>query len=427
MRTALLHQGARLALSIIVVLMSGLLLGGYALYRFDSFATGTFRPDNVVAVGQRPDPGGTPVPAAAPPGAPAARPVVATSTVPPTTGPAVSAATRPAPTPISTPAASASPTAASLAYSDSPLVERLRAGQRISVLLLGYGGAGHDGAYLTDSIEVVSVDPASATITFISVPRDLWVYIPANPDGPGDYWGKINEAYSDGVGNPDPNNPADTYRRHDSGGTLASKVVAQVLGIPIDYWVSLDFVGFRQFIDALGGVDVTVETAFTDTHYPNNDDADVDPSYKTIHFDAGPQHLDGERAIEYARSRYSPQDGTDFGRSRRQQRVMAAVVKRLATPQAVTQVFALLDALKGHFYTSFSVGDVRDLAGWAQERLRAGQRPTTQSGVIDGAQTGLLVGATAANGEDILLPAAGQGDYSAIHRYVQRLLDGQNP
>jgi LCP family protein required for cell wall assembly len=350
-----LRRVARLAACGAALLVLGLVASGYVAYRVDAFAQGAFRPDDAPAVVLPSDPAGTP----------ADQPADAT--------------------PVT------------LGYGASPPVARLRAGQPLNILLLGYGGPGHDGAYLTDSMAVASLDPVTGTIAFISVPRDLWVQIPATADGRGGYWGKINQALAVGMGD------GGDYA---TGGALASRAVAQVLGIPIDAWVGLDFVGFRQFIDTLGGVDVEVAQTFTDDHYPNNDDANIDPSYKTIHFDAGMQHMDGETALEFARSRYSPQDGSDFGRSRRQQQVLHA--------------FALLDALHGHFYTSFSLAEVRDLAGWAQEQAGRGRTPRVVGGALD--TSVLLVGDTSADGQDILLPAAGQGDYGAIHEYVRGLL-----
>ena len=364
-----LRRGARVAACCAALLVIGLMAGGYAAYRVDTFAQGAFRPGDAPAVVQPPDP---------------------------TSAPADQHAEA---TPVT------------LGYGASPPIARLRAGQPLTILLLGYGGPGHDGAYLTDSMAVASLDPVTGTIAFISVPRDLWVRIPATGDGRGGYWGKINQAYAVGVGD------GGDYA---TGGALASKAVAQVLGIPIDAWLGLDFVGFRQCIDTLGGVDVEVAQAFTDDHYPNNDDANIDPSYKTIYFDAGVQHLDGETALEFARSRYSPQDGSDFGRSRRQQQVLRATLRQLFSVAGVPRAFALLDALHGHFYTSFSLAEVRDLAGWAQEQAGRGRTPRVVGGALD--TSALLVGDTSADGQDILLPAAGQGDYGTIHEYVRGLL-----
>jgi len=378
MTNTFLRWGARAATLVLILLVASLIFAGYGAYRVDAFTQATFRPDTAPVAGQASDSG---TPAAA---------------------------------------GGAAPAPDTLGYGDSAPIAQLRAGQPFTILLLGFGGAGHDGAYLTDSLEVARLDPTSGAITLISIPRDLWVHIPRMTNGQGDYWGKINEAYALGVGTTDAGTGGDN-RRHQAGGALASTVVAQVLGIPIDAWLSLDFVGFRQAVDALEGVDVDVAQAFTDDHYPNNDDAAIDPSYKTIHFDAGAQHLDGATALEFARSRYAPQDGSDFGRARRQQRVMSGVARQLASPGVLPRAFALLDALTGHVHTSLSSGEARDLAGWAQERATIGQRPTFRTGVLDAATTGLLTANTSAAGQYILLPAAGRSDYTAIRAYVRTL------
>jgi LCP family protein required for cell wall assembly len=403
-----------LLISLLVLIVLALTGAGYSYYRVNRFTESVFRPESTPPHTEF---GETPTPAVLA--------VAATST--PTIGPPTPThdptdpnTPTPAPTPTETPIP-LTPTPTPLPVGNSPVIQRIRAGERVTVLLLGFGGPGHDGGYLTDSIQVLSFDPKTSVVTLISVPRDLWVLIPTY-QGRGGYWGKINEAYTVGmgpVGRDDQNIP---WSKHDAGGQLAMKTVAQVLGIPIDYWVSLDFVGFRQFIDALGGVNVNVEKAFTDDHYPENDDADVDPNYKTVHFNAGWQHMDGEHAIEYARSRYSPQDGTDFGRARRQQVLMSAVKEQVLSVETIPKVFGLLDALQGHLRMSFSFSEARDLAGWAQGQVRDNQQFAIHSAVLE---TGpLLYSSTSAGGAYILLPTAGQGNYNQIHAFVQSELRG---
>jgi LCP family protein required for cell wall assembly len=297
---------------------------------------------------------------------------------------------------------------------------RLQNGERISVLLVGFGGPGHDGGYLTDSLQVMTFDPKEGTVTLISIPRDLFVQIPVSSSGRGGYWGRINEAYTVGMGNVDRNETRVPYEKHEAGGQLAMKTVAQVLGIPIDYWISMDFVGFRQFIDAIGGVDVNVEKAFTDYQYPNNDDAEVDPSYRTVKFEAGLQHMDGETAITFARSRYSAQDGNDFSRSRRQHLLMTAVKEKLFQVETIPKLLSLLDAFEGHLRMSFSFTEAKDLLGWGQAQARANRQFTIRTGVLEVGQ--LLYSDTLASGAYVIFPRAGQGNYTAIHRYVRDLI-----
>ncbi len=167
------------------------------------------------------------------------------------------------------------------------------------------------------------------------------------PPNSGRY-AKINEAMQDG---------------YNSGGlaggaTLASQKVSQVLGLPVTSWVLEDFQGFRGLIDSVGGVDVDVRRAFT-AQYPVNDDPSVDASWKTIHFDAGPQHMNGERALEYARARYStdPQEGTDFARSERQQLLVTALRAKLLSPAGALRLMPVTSAAASALRTSLSDTD----------------------------------------------------------------------
>ncbi|CAA9579992.1 MAG: hypothetical protein AVDCRST_MAG18-2997 [uncultured Thermomicrobiales bacterium] len=391
------------------LIIVGLAGGFYVNYRVNRFVDTTFRPDDTAPQTQF---GETPT-----------VPIVAQATVPPTPIPPT-----PDPRDPNTPAPPAAtatstvalaPTATALPYGNSPIIRRLKENQRINVLLIGFGGPGHDGGYLTDTLQVMSFEPKTGVVILISVPRDLWIQLPQY-EGRGGYWGRINEAYTVGMGKVDRNDTNIPYSKHDAGGKLAMKAVSQVLGIPMDYWLSVDFVGFRRFIDAIGGVDVNVERAFTDTQYPNNDDADVDPSYRTIHFDAGWQHMNGERAIAFARSRYSPEDGSDFGRARRQQLLMSAVKDQIVSVETIPKLFGILDALEGHIRMSFSFSEAKDLLGWGQEQARAKRQFAISSGVIDGDR--LLYGAISSGGASILLPRAGQGNYGQIQSWVRDLL-----
>jgi polyisoprenyl-teichoic acid--peptidoglycan teichoic acid transferase len=381
-----------IALTLIVAIAAYV---GYAAYRIDRFADSAFRKDDhppITEFGETPTAEPSVVAQA-----------VAQATVAPTETLAPVPTHNPldpnTPTPIpptSTPTIVLTPTPTPLPYGNSPVIKRLQSGERISVLLLGFGGPGHDGGYLTDSLEVMTFEPKLGTVTLISIPRDLFIMIPTY-QGRGGYWGRINEAYSAGMGNVDRNDTHVPYEKHEAGGQLAMKAVAQVLGIPIDYWISMDFVGFKQFIDAIGGVDVNVEKAFTDYQYPNNDDASVDPSYRTVHFDAGMQHLTGDRAIEFSRSRHSVEEGDDFSRARRQQLVMVAVKDKLFRVETIPKLLSLLDAFEGHLRMSFSFTEAKDLLGWGQEQARANQQFAIRKGVLD--TSNLLASQTLAPGK----------------------------
>ena len=410
-----LRRWHKFVLGILAILtVAGVSYAGYAVYKIDRFADTAFRPGDrppITEFGETPtaEPSviaqatATEVVAPVPTHDP--RDPNTPTAIPPTTTPTV--VTTPTPTP--------------LPYGNSPVIRRLQNGERISVLLIGFGGPGHDGGYLTDSLQVMSFDPVEGIVTLISIPRDLFVQIPVAPSGRGGYWGRVNEAYTVGMGNVDRNDTRVPYEKHEAGGQLAMKTVAQVLGIPIDYWISMDFVGFRQFIDEIGGVDVNVERAFTDYQYPNNDDATVDPSYRTVRFEAGMQHMDGETAIAFARSRYSAEDGNDFSRSRRQQLLMTAVKDKLFRVETIPRLLGLLDAFEGHLRMSFSFTEAKDLLGWGQAQARAERQFAIRTGVLEVGS--LLYSDTLASGAYVIMPRAGQGNYTAIHRYVNDLLE----
>src|SRR5581483_6881112 len=297
------------------------------------------------------------------------------------------------------------------AVSASPSASSTPAQTRINVLLLGYGGGGHDGGDLTDSIMVLTLDEQTKRTAMISVPRDIWVRIPSDGDN-GGFW-KVNTAYAIGIDDRYTNKKPE-FKGAAGGGNLASFVVGSMLGLKIDYWVAVDFHAFRSTVDALGGVDVNVEKAFTDYYYPRNDNPDIDPSWMTIHFNAGMQHMNGEKAIEYARSRHSLEDGTDFGRSRRQQLLLLAIKNRALSPEGLAKTFGMMDALSQDFRTNMTLGQVRSLADLAR-----GIDPSSVERIsLD--DTNFLANAQTGDGQDVLVP---QGkSWQPIRNYVASVL-----
>lgn len=202
---------------------------------------------------------------------------------------------------------------------------------RLNILLLGYGGANHDGPNLTDSIHVISIKPSENKVTIFSIPRDLLVDIP-------DYGKrKINHAYA----LTEQDDPG-------SGGIVTSQVVSNVLGIPIHYYTTINFEGFITLIDDLGGIDVNVENSFIDYQYP-----DDNYEYQTVQFEKGWQTMDGDKALKFARSRHGicttpceHGEGSDFARARRQQLMIKALkdkllsLKTLSNPKNLYKIFS---------------------------------------------------------------------------------------
>lgn len=316
----------------------------------------------------------------------------------------------------------------------SGVATAIRGNRRINILLLGYGGDGHSGAYLTDSMIVLSLDFATNKVTLISVPRDLWVEIPTNGTE-GSHW-KINAAYELGLDQKTYPDKLPQFTGPNGGGNEAEYVVSEVIGQPIDYYAAMDFDAFRQVVDAVGGVTIDVPDTFTDYSYPNGDqntdsdncDATV-PSpadqagcrYLTVHFDKGPQQMDGETALEYARSRHAAgPEGSDFARSRRQQQIIAAVEQKALQLNMLPQLFGVMNALQGHIQTDMSLADLNDFANYMSKVDIA----DATTGQLTDAGNTLLTSGYSSDGQWILTPTAGQDDYDQIHTYVYDLLNG---
>ena len=292
--------------------------------------------------------------------------------------------------------------------SDQPgsLGWKIKHDERINILLLGYGGPGHDGPYLTDSVMVLSIRPATREAMMISLPRDLWVKIPALPRN-GFMLGKLNSAYAIGTDHKNYPNVRSEWKTDTGGGDLAAATVSQVIGQPIDYWVGVDFKAFREVVDALGGIQVNVPTALDDPYFPAGESTGM----MHIHFDPGWQQFGGERALEYARSRETT---SDFDRSRRQQLVMLAVRQRVFSLNAIPRMLSVLGALQDNVRTNLRPADMQqltDLAGHLKDQ-------DIRRVAID--TSNFLRSGTGSGGQYILQPL--DPTYGALQRYVARAL-----
>src|SRR2546429_8090236 len=283
--------------------------------------------------------------------------------------------------------------------------------ERINILLLGYGGPGHDGPYLTDSIMVLSIRPGTHEAMMISLPRDLWVKIPALPRN-GFMVGKLNSAYAIGTDHKNYPNVRSQWKTDTGGGDLASATVSQVTGQPVDYWIGVDFKAFREVVDALGAVRADVPMALDDPYFPVGESSGM----THIHVNAGWQQFDGERALQYARSRETT---SDFDRSRRQQLVMLAVRQRVFSLNAIPRLLSLLSALQDNVRTNLRPGDMQQLADVAGQLKDTDIRPVA----IDTSH--LLRSGTSSNGQDILQPL--DPPYQAPQRFLAKAPPGRSP
>ncbi len=277
---------------------------------------------------------------------------------------------------------------------------------RLNILLLGYGGPGHDGPNLTDSIQVISVNLKTNKIIMISIPRDLLVNIP-------DYgkW-KVNHAFA----LPEQDSPG-------SGGIVASKVIGDVLGIKIDYYVAVDFNSFVKIINDFGGIDIYVPHTFVDSQYPTKDH-----KYQTIRFEKGWQTMDGETALKFARSRHGYcigkcafPEGSDFARAKRQQIVLMAMKDKLLSNKALTNpknLYSLFNVYKKYIKTNIALWDINNF----YSLLKKVDLNNIQHFVLDAGSKGLLQEGRFA-GAYVLFPKAGMFNFSQIHLAVKNLFD----
>src|SRR5687767_5179775 len=201
---------------------------------------------------------------------------------------------------------------------------------RITILIIGLDFRDYianQGAPRSDTMILLTIDPLTKTAGMLSIPRDMWVNIP------GFGYSRINTAYSSGEGN----------RLPGGGPELARKTVEQFIGVPIQYYAQVDFNTFIQFIDRIGGIDIHNDEELRLDRIGSGKD-------KIKLTCCGMRHLPGEAALAYARHRKG--DEGDFGRARRQQKVILAIRNKVLDPAN----FATLLPQADDFYNEFSAG-----------------------------------------------------------------------
>jgi polyisoprenyl-teichoic acid--peptidoglycan teichoic acid transferase len=233
-------------------------------------------------------------------------------------------------------------------------------GSRINVLVMGLDRRPSEGKAptRTDTMFVLTIDPHSKTAGILGIPRDLWVDIP-NKSGDGYFQERINVAYELGEVN-----------NYDGGGpALAMATTEHTLGIKIDHYVVIDFQGFKKIIDDLGGIDVDVPSYLSDPLYS---DTELPGDYLPEEFEPGVQHMDGTRALAYARIR---RGNSDLDRIQRQQRVIFAVMNKALRLNVLPNALSLWKQYKDTIDTD--IGDPQ-IPGYAllaadipQERIVA--------------------------------------------------------
>jgi LCP family protein required for cell wall assembly len=269
---------------------------------------------------------------------------------------------------------------------------------RINILLIGVGGEGHDGPNLTDTLIVISLRPSDNNVALLSIPRDLLVPVP------GYGWKKINSINAYGE-----------MEALGHGGELIRTTMEGLLGIDIPYYARIDFDGFRSIIDAVEGVDIFVERSFVDYNYPT-----YTHGVQRISFAEGWQHFDGETALRFTRSRHGNNgEGTDFARSKRQQKVLTALKDKLMSFRTFRSPFAItntLAALQSSIVTNLNVGEILRLSRWAREI----KRENIKYQVLNNNQNSPFVDKLV-NGAYVLLPR--DNDWTLLREAAAKLFE----
>ncbi len=258
---------------------------------------------------------------------------------------------------------------------------------RLDVLILGIRGeddsdAKDGGPLLTDSIQVFSYDKKTKKASLISIPRDLYITIY------GDKKDKLNTAYEYGM------------YHSTSGLQFAKNKISQITGVYIDKVVIFDFSAFKEIVDQLGGVDITLDKPFSENQqwgYP-------------FSLPAVPNNLDGQSALYYARSRYS---STDFDRSRRQQQIMMAIKDKILKLNFLSdpvKTFSIFNLIRNDIKTDIGIWDMKQFIDLAHEISGTGLKKyniTTDNLLMD----------SRINDQYVLLPKS--GDLAQIKQFFQ--------
>ncbi|MDO8335353.1 MAG: LCP family protein [Candidatus Saccharibacteria bacterium] len=274
----------------------------------------------------------------------------------------------------------------------------------------------HDGAALTDSIMVVSLDQTKKVAAITSVPRDLWVKY--DDDCEFGYQGKINVVYECS----DPNKKEGEYS--EKGAEALRKKVGEVYGLDVQYSVFVGYKAVQQAVDAVGGVDVKIESSDPRGILDRNFDWECNFKCYYVKYPNGPAHLDGKHALALSRARndaggYGLSRG-NFDREINQQKVLIALRNKassagtLANPVAATK---LIDSLGDNIRTNFVSGEIKTLIDLAKV---INEPKIDRFSLVDADPALLTTGMI--SGQSAVEPTAGTFVYTDIHSYIQKRL-----
>jgi len=211
-------------------------------------------------------------------------------------------------------------------------------GDVVNILLIGLDSTSNLRGQNTDVIIVVSVNKTSKQVSMLSIPRDLWVYIPTYG------WSRINTAHRRGYSLGYPG----------EGPALLIDTIEMNIGLPIHHWARVDFAGFTKVVDELGGINVTVACPINLRFKPPTSDEEQE-----MVLQPGIYHMDGDTALKYVRTR---RDSSDFDRAQRQHQFLKAMWSQLKSPDIIPRIPGLWSALSGSVKTDLGLDDLLSLA-----------------------------------------------------------------
>lgn len=282
---------------------------------------------------------------------------------------------------------------------------------RVNVLMLGKGGAGHEGADLTDTLLIASIDPIQKEASLLSIPRDFWV----KTDGGSS---KINAVYANakykvlnGKKTSDIND-----RAEQAGLAAVESEMEEVTGIPIHYYIMIDFTAFEKAINTVGGIDINVDK--NGVVYERLWDPATRKQY-ILDVKQGQQHFDGKRALFYARSRHTSARG-DFDRAERQRAVIVALKNKVTSAGTYgnpVKINQLVNEFGDHVRSNLSTGEVLRVYDIIKN---VDSSKIGSVGLAD--QPNVLVQTDTVNGQSIVRPIAGLYDYTKIQSFIRNTL-----
>lgn len=265
--------------------------------------------------------------------------------------------------------------------------------ERTNALFLGIPGKGNSAPNLTDTLMVMSINRASKQGFLLSIPRDLAVKIPNTG-----FYTKINALYQQ------------------KGMEVVQTVLKEITGLDFDYDVVIDLQGVKKIIDQIGGINIFVEENIYDPAFPGPNN-----SYQLFTLNKGQQHLNGETALKYIRTRHEPTG--DFARMSRQQKILIALKEQISSLHPIQDLDVVLnvwETLKNHFQTNLSLYNIKNL--W--ETIKDIDFEKIEFKVLD-PTTGLVVADHMILGgikAYILRPKAGLNNYTEIREYLSNLI-----